>query len=300
MNADVALFLKGVAMGAANVVPGVSGGTVALVTGIYRRLIDALGAFGPDTLRRLARRDFRGAWAAVDGRWLVVLLAGVAISIVSLARLVEYLLGTHERATMAFFFGLIAVSVWYVARRVRRWNAASLAALAIGTGVAVGIAFLAPGTENGAPWYVFLCGVLAITSMILPGLSGSFVLILTGNYALVLGAVSGFDLGVLVPLGLGCAVGLVAFARLLGWVFEHHADATLAAMTGFVVGSLVVIWPWKVASVRTIERAGEPAKEVVTGYSWFLPEASAETAVAVGLALAGAALIVALERVAGD
>ena len=300
MNADLTLFLKGAAMGAANVVPGVSGGTVALVTGIYRRLIDALGSVGPDSLKLLLARDLGGFWRAVDGRWLAVLLAGVAASVVSLAKLVEYLLGSHERATMAFFFGLIAVSVWYVAKRVERWGPSALAALAAGTAVAVAIATLAPGTENDAPWYVFVCGTLAITSMILPGLSGSFVLILTGNYALVLGAVSGFDLGVLVPLGLGCAVGLVAFARLLGWVFEHHADATLAAMTGFVVGSLVVIWPWKVASVETIERANGSAKEVVTGYSWFLPEASAETAVAAGLALAGAALIVALERVAGD
>lgn len=300
MNADVTLFLKGLAMGAANVVPGVSGGTVALVTGIYRRLIDALGSVGTDTLRLLLARDFRSLWRAVDGRWLAVLLAGVAVSVVSLARLVEYLLEFHERATMAFFFGLIAVSVWYVARRVARWGPASLAALALGTAVAIAIATLAPGVENDAPWYVFVCGMLAITSMILPGLSGSFVLILTGNYALVLGAVSGFDLGVLVPLGLGCAVGLVAFARLLGWVFERHADATLAAMTGFVLGSLVVIWPWKETLTETIERAGDTPKEVVTGYSWFLPEPSAETAAIALLALAGAAVIVVLERVAGD
>ena len=300
MSPDVALFLKGVAMGAANVVPGVSGGTVALVAGIYRRLIDALGSLGPDALKRLARRDVRGFWRAVDGRWLAVLLAGVAVSIVSLARLVEYLLEAHERATMAFFFGMILVSVWYVARRVERWGAGSLAALAVGTGIAVGIAFLAPGTENDAPWYVFACGMLAITSMILPGLSGSFVLILTGNYALVLGAISSFSLGVLVPLGLGCAVGLFAFAKLLGWVFERHADATLAAMTGFVLGSLVVIWPWKIALTETIERADDAPKEVVTGYEWFVPAASAETGVALLLALAGAAVIVALERVAGD
>ena len=294
------LFLKGLAMGAANVVPGVSGGTVALVAGIYRRLIDALGSVGADSLRLLARRDFRGFWRAVDGRWLAVLLAGVALSIVSLARLIEYLLEARERETMAFFFGLILVSVWYVAKRVTRWRASTWTALALGTGVAIGIAFLAPGSENDAPWYVFACGVLAITSMILPGLSGSFVLILTGNYALVLGAISGFDLGVLVPLGLGCAVGLVAFAKVLGWVFARYADATLAAMTGFVLGSLVVIWPWKEALTATIERPGAAPKEVVTGYDWFLPDASTETAAAALLVLAGAAVIVALERLAGD
>ena len=300
MNADLSLFMKGVAMGAANVVPGVSGGTVALVTGIYRRLIDALGSIGVDTARGLLRGDVRGVWRAVDGRWLAVLLAGVALSIVSLARLIEYLLEARERATMAFFFGLILVSIWYVARRVGHWGASSVASLALGTAVAVGIAFLAPGSENASPAYVFLCGVLAIASMILPGLSGSFVLILTGNYALVLGAISGFDLGVLVPLALGCAVGLVAFAKLLGWVFERYADATLAAMTGFVLGSLVVIWPWKHALTTTVERADGTSKAVVTGYEWFVPDASGGTLAAVGLILAGGALIVALERVAGD
>ncbi len=300
MNPDIGLFLKGVAMGAANVIPGVSGGTVALVAGIYRRLIDALGGFGPKAVGELLRRDLRGFWQRIDGRWLTVLLAGVALSILSLAKLVEHLLADYERWTMAFFFGLIVVSVGYVAQRVRRWSPVALACLAVGTLVAVGIAFLAPGSENDAPLYVFFCGVLAITSMILPGLSGSFVLILTGNYALVLGAISSLSFGVLIPLALGCAVGLLAFARLLGWVFERYADATLAAMTGFVVGSLVVIWPWKETLTRSIERADGEVKEVVTGYTWFLPDASVETAVAVALMLVGAAVIVLLERVAAD
>lgn len=300
MNTDVTLFLKGAAMGVANVIPGVSGGTVALIAGIYRRLITALGALGPAALHHLPRREFAAFWRAVDGRWLVVLLTGVALSILSLAHLVELLLDARERWTMAFFFGLIVVSVGYVAQRVRRWSAATLAALAVGTVIAVGIAFLAPGSENDAPLYVFLCGVLAITSMILPGLSGSFVLILTGNYALVLGAISSLSFGVLIPLALGCLVGLVAFARALGWVFERYADATLAIMTGFVVGSLVVIWPWKETLTRSIERAGQAAKEVVTGYSWYWPDASGETAVAVLLMLAGAAVIVVLERLAAE
>ena len=301
MNADVTLFLKGLAMGAANVIPGVSGGTIALITGIYERLIDAIRRFDVTTARLVLGGDVAGAWRRVDGRWLAVVLGGVVVSIVTLARLFEFLLERHERWTMAFFFGLILLSVLYVARGVTRWSATTLASLAAGTAVAVGIALLAPASENPNAGYVFLCGVVAISSMILPGLSGSFVLIIMGNYALVLGAISSFSLGILVPLALGCAFGLVAFSHALSWVFRRAPDQTLALMTGFVLGSLVVIWPWKETIVATIERgAGEAPKEVVTGYRWFLPDWSApDTPVALALVLAGVAAIWLMERLAG-
>ena len=301
MNADLTLFLKGLAMGAANVIPGVSGGTIALITGIYERLIDAIRRFDLSTARLILARDIAGAWRRVDGRWLAIVLAGVAVSIVTLARLFEFLLERHERWTMAFFFGLILLSVLYVARGVSRWSPATIASLALGTAVAVGIALLAPASENPNAGYVFLCGVIAISSMILPGLSGSFVLIIMGNYALVLGAISSFALGILVPLALGCAFGLVAFSHALSWVFRRAPDQTLALMTGFVLGSLVVIWPWKETIVATIERgAGEPPKEVVTGYEWFLPDwSSPDTFVAIALMLAGIAAIWLMERLAG-
>lgn len=285
-------------MGAANVIPGVSGGTIALVTGIYQRLISALGSFGPTSLRQLLRRDVRGFMQTVDARWLFILLAGVAVSILTLARLIDWLLLTREQLTMAFFFGLILASIFYVAQRVQRWDITSIIALLVGTGIAVSIALLAPGSENGAPWYVFLCGVIAIASMILPGLSGSFVLILMGNYALVLGAISSFDLGVLIPLAAGCAVGLLAFSHVLKWVFARYADQTLALMTGFVTGSLAIIWPWKNTITDTLERAGRETKTVVTGYDWYMPGLGTDTALALILALFGAALIVLMEKTA--
>lgn len=301
MKADVTLFLKGLAMGAANVIPGVSGGTIALITGIYQRLIDALRRFDVTTARLVLGGDVGGAWRRVDGRWLTTLLGGVAVSIVTLARLFEFLLERHERWTMAFFFGLILLSVLYVARDVGRWSASTVLALVAGTAIAVGIALLAPASENANVVYVFVCGVVAISSMILPGLSGSFVLIIMGNYALVLGAISSFALGILVPLALGCAFGLVAFSHALSWVFRRAPDQTLALMTGFVLGSLVVIWPWKETILATIERgAGEPPKEVVTGYRWFLPDWNApDTLVALALVVAGIVTIWLMERVAG-
>jgi len=301
MNTDLVLFLKGLAMGAANVIPGVSGGTIALITGIYERLINALKSCDLTAIRLFFTGRFAEFWRHTDARWLTVLLAGVAVSIVSLAKLFEYLLTHYERYTMAFFFGLILLSVLYVGQRVKRWSGSCIIALVVGTTIAVGIALLAPASENPSFVYVFLCGVVAISSMILPGLSGSFVLIMMGNYALVLGAISAFSLDILLPLALGCAFGLVVFSHLLAWVFKHYDQQTLALMTGFVLGSLVVIWPWKTAVTQTIEREGKPAREVVESYNWFMPNWQlSETWICLALIVAGLVAIALMERVAGD
>lgn len=299
MNEHISLLLKGLAMGAANVIPGVSGGTIALITGIYERLINAIRRCDLTAANLLIRGQFKAAWHHVDGTWLATLLGGVALSIISLAKLFEYLLVEQEQFTMAFFFGLILLSVVYVARSVNRWSVQTLAMLGIGIAIAVAIATLAPASENDSMLYVFLCGVVAISSMILPGLSGSFVLILMGNYTLVLGAISAFDLAVLVPLAVGCGFGLIAFSHILAWVFKRYADQTLALMTGFVVGSLVVIWPWKKAVIATVERVGKPAREIVTSYDWYLPSVQASsTWIAIALMITGAACIALMERFA--
>ena len=301
MKADLSLFAKGVAMGAANVIPGVSGGTIALITGIYERLINALKSGDITSLKLLLSGKFSDFWQRIDGRWLSILIAGVAISIVTLAKLFEYLLEHHEQLTMAFFFGLILVSIWYVAKRIEHWKPSVWVALAIGASVAILIATLAPASENASFAYVFLCGVIAISSMILPGLSGSFVLIIMGNYALVLGAISTFSLSILLPMALGCMVGLIVFSHVLAWVFKHYQDHTLALMTGFVVGSLVVIWPWKNAIVEQVTRVGKPPKDVIVSYDWLLPSLSAPgTWLAITLMLAGGITIALMEKYAGD
>ena len=298
MPSFASLFLKGLAMGAANVVPGVSGGTVALVTGIYERLINALRRCDFNALGLLLRGDVRGMWAHIDGQFLTAIALGVAASIFSLAKLLEYLLATHETMTMAFFFGLIGVSVFSVGKTVRHWGLSTWLALAAGAAVAVGIALLAPASENAGFLYLVVCGVVAICSMILPGLSGSFVLIIMGNYALVLGAVGRLDLDILLPVALGCIVGLLAFSHLLGWVYSRFHDQTVALMTGFIVGSLVVIWPFKNTLTTLIERADKPAKEVVTGYQWYVPDLSSTTLLALLVAVLGGIGLYAVERVA--
>jgi len=299
MTTDISVFLKGVAMGAANVIPGVSGGTIALITGIYERLINAIKACDLTAFKLFLARDFNALWQHIDGRFLAAIGLGVLVSIVTLAKLFEFLLESHERYTMAFFFGLILLSLYYVAKRITRWTPGVIASLIAGSIIAIGIALLAPANENNAFLYVFFCGVVAISSMILPGLSGSFVLIIMGNYALVLGAISSFSLEVLIPLALGCAVGLVLFSHVIAWVFKHFENQTLALMTGFVLGSLVVIWPWKTAVMQTVQRPDKPPKEVVESYQWFLPDiASASTWVCAGLMVAGAITIYLMERFA--
>ncbi len=287
-------------MGAANVIPGVSGGTVALVTGIYERLINALKSCNLAALKLLIARDFKGAWRHIDGDFLGAIMAGVAVSIVTLAKILEYLLAHHETWTMAFFFGLIAVSIFSVGRTVKTWGIGSIVALVAGTTLAVGVATLAPASENAAAGYLFLCGVVAICSMILPGLSGSFVLIIMGNYALVLGAIGRFDMAVLLPMALGCGLGLLAFAHLLGWIYERFHDQTVALMTGFILGSLAIVWPWKTTLTDTVVRAGKADKEITTGYEWFSPAIGDQsTLIALALMLAGGALILIMEKVSG-
>ena len=287
-------------MGAANVIPGVSGGTIALITGIYERLINAIKSVDPTALKHLLKGEWRIFWTMTDGSFLLALFAGIGFSIVTLAKLLEYLLSTHETLTMAFFFGLILVSIYFVGKTVRQWSLTSVISLVAGIAIAAGIALLAPASENSAFGYVFLCGIVAMCSMILPGLSGSFVLIIMGNYALILAAIGSANLSVLIPLALGCGFGLIAFSHVLAWIFKHFHDQTIALMTGFIAGSLAIIWPWKETLLAVIEREGKPAKEVVTGYNWYLPAMETSTLTAILLMVTGMLALYLIEKFAGS
>lgn len=284
-------------MGAANVIPGVSGGTIALITGIYERLINAIKSIDLVALKLLLKRQWGPFWTSVDGAFLTTLFAGIAASIISLAKLLEFLLEKHEILTMAFFFGLILISVYFVGKTVRQWGITTIGLLLVGAAIAVGIALLAPATENSSFLYVFLCGIVAMCSMILPGLSGSFVLIIMGNYALILAAIGNADLQILIPLALGCAFGMIAFSHILAWIFKHFHDQTIALMTGFIAGSLAIIWPWKNTLTDSIAREGKPLKEVVTGYEWFMPSLTdSNTLMAILLVIIGGFSVFLMEK----
>lgn len=239
------VFLKGLAMGAADVVPGVSGGTIAFISGIYDRLLAAIAACTPAKLLWLCQRRWRETWQAVDGTFLLVLLAGIFTSIASLARLISYLLVAWPALIWSFFFGLILVSIWLVGQQIGRWNAGTVAALIGGTVFAYLITVAVPLQWDSTPPMLFLAGSIAICAMILPGISGSFILLLLGLYTTVLGAVKEFDIALLGIFMLGCVTGLLCFSRLLGWLLSHLRHLTLAFLTGLLVGSLNMVWPWK-------------------------------------------------------
>ena len=239
------IFLKGMGMGAADVVPGVSGGTIALIVGVYERLLKALGSCTPDKLLWLLRGRLQETWQAIDGTFLLLLLAGVVTSVAAFANLLGFLLEEYPALTWSFFFGLILVSVYIVGREVFRWNIWTLLLMALGTGFAYMITVAVPVQWSAAPMFVFLAGAIAICAMILPGISGSFILVLLGLYTTILGAVRSFDVGTLVIFALGCAVGLLSFARVVSWLLEHARNATMAVATGLLIGSLNKVWPWK-------------------------------------------------------
>lgn len=251
------IFFKGMAMGAADLVPGVSGGTIAFISGIYDRLLAAISACTPDKLIWLLRGRWRELWLAIDGSFLFTLLAGILVSIASLARLISYLLDSHPQLIWSFFFGLILISVLLVGRQIGRWRVWTLAALLAGVGFAwlitVAVPLQLPAT---APMF-FFGAAIAICAMILPGISGSFILLLLGLYGAVLEAVKTFDGLLLGSFIAGCLLGLLSFSRLLNWLLGQARNITLAFLTGLLIGSLNKVWPWKETLEWRLNSAGE-------------------------------------------
>ncbi|MEP0365732.1 MAG: DUF368 domain-containing protein [Cyclobacteriaceae bacterium] len=292
MNQYLGFFLKGVAMGAANVIPGVSGGTIAFITGIYERLINSLKSFDIGALRLLLTGDWKVFTLKTDLYFLLSILLGVAVSILSFAKVLEWSFANYEIYTLAFFFGLIIASIFGVGKQISSFSLGNMISLLIGVAIAAGIAFLPPAEPNASFVYLVVCGAVAISSMILPGLSGSYILLLMGNYVLVIGAISALEISILLPIAIGCIVGLLLFAQLLSYLFRNFKDITISLLTGFVAGSLAIIWPWKITTYMTLA----DGKEKATGYSWFLPELDAAFAIALMFALVGFFIVWWMER----
>lgn len=291
-----ALMLKGYAMGAANVIPGVSGGTIAFITGIYEELIHSIKSFDLQAVQLLLKGRVKDFVAHTNLPFLAAIFLGVGLSIFTLAALLSYAFEHYEALTMAFFFGLILASIYFVGQHVKRWSAGPVLMLLLGTALAVGIALLNPAGENTAFFYLFICGIVAMCSMILPGLSGSFVLLIMGNYWLILTAAKDRDIQLLIPVALGAGFGLIAFSHLLDYVLKRFHDQTVGLLTGFVLGSLLIIWPWK--HTLTEERLlpdGE-IKVAEIGYQWMLPAMNGEFFAALGLIVVGALLVWAIEQ----
>ncbi len=241
----ILVALKGMGMGAADVVPGVSGGTIAFITGIYEELINSIRNIGLEALRLFFTGRWKAFWKKINGNFLLAVFAGIFISVLSLARLLEYLLEHEPVLIWSFFFGLVLASSYVVSRKISRWDYARVVALVGGIGIAVYITSVTPTTTTGASWFVILSGGLASCAMILPGISGSFILLLLGKYAFALHAVNERILLDLALLGAGAVTGLILFANLLSWLLRKYHDLTIAVLVGFMIGSLNKIWPWK-------------------------------------------------------
>lgn len=251
-------------MGAADVVPGVSGGTIAFITGIYFRLLEAINSVPPAVVNSLFRGRFREFWHTCDGTFLVSLFAGILVSVATLASAISYALAEHPILIWSFFFGLIVASVWHVGRQLQRLRGFLLIPLVIGAGFAWWITTLSAGQVNPSALAFLGSGALAICAMILPGISGSFILVLLGMYAPVLDAIRNGELALLLLFAAGCVIGLLSIARLITWAFHRFHDLVLAVLIGFMVGALNKVWPWKETTSWRINSAGEqvPLNEV--------------------------------------
>lgn len=265
------ITLKGLAMGAADVVPGVSGGTIAFISGIYQELIDSINNVNLSVLKTLKKEGLKAAWQQVNGSFLLALLTGIGISILTFSKVITHLLETQPILVWSFFFGLIIASIALIWKETSNWKMVDILALIIGIAISYYITIARPVSSPDSYWYLFLSGFIAIIAMILPGISGAFILLLMGSYETVIGTINQFRDGLvnfntevlgqaILKLGvfaIGAIIGLKSFSKVLHWMFEKHKNTTLALLIGFMAGSLNKVWPWKQVLETRINSHGE-------------------------------------------
>lgn len=289
--------LKGMAMGAADVVPGVSGGTIAFISGIYEELITSINNINLSLFTILRKEGIKAAWNQINGNFLISLFVGIFISVLSLAKFLSWLLENEPVLLWSFFFGLVVASIFFVGKEITKWNLGTVIVLVLGALLAFFITELPVSENSGSLPYLFMSGALAICAMILPGISGAFILVLLGSYKTILDAVHERDIKIVLTVGLGAIVGLLSFARLLKWMFNHYKNITLALLTGFILGSLNKIWPWK----KVLETKVFGEKVVVVDDMNVWPgafEGDNKLMLAIILAIIGFSLIFILEKAA--
>jgi putative membrane protein len=245
MNKYLMVGLKGCAMGMADVVPGVSGGTIAFISGIYEELLGSIKSIDLEAIKLLFTGKFRTLWKKINGNFLFSLIAGIGVAILTMARVMTYMLENHPIITWSFFFGLIIASALMVAREVKHWSAMPIVTMVIGAALSYWITVVSPATTPNDWWFVMLSGAIAICAMILPGISGAFILLLMGKYMFIMEAVTQMNIGVLALFAVGAIVGIVSFSHVLSWLLARWHDATVTMLMGFMIGSLNKVWPWK-------------------------------------------------------
>ena len=308
---NITVAIKGACMGAADVIPGVSGGTIAFITGIYDQLIGSINSINTEALKLFFTGKFKEFWKYINGTFLLSLFCGILFSVVALAGLMQYLLESHPIQTWAFFFGLIVASSLFILRGIEGWNLKAVIFLILGIGLGVTVCTLSPTTTPDALWFIFLSGAIAICAMILPGISGSFILLILGKYKFIMEAITGLTTGQavgenLVILGVfavGAVCGIIAFSRVLNWLLSRYHKQTLLVLAGFIIGSLVKVWPW--SNMEAIMLAQFPqASEVLNNlsveilrneYYRMLGQVDYQIGSAILFALAGFSLVTGIE-----
>ncbi len=290
------IVLRGFLMGASDVVPGVSGGTMAFILGIYEELIDAIKSINLTVFRLIFTLKFKEALNIVPWKFLLSVLTGILLAVFSLAKGLEWLLENKPVLLWSFFFGLVLASVLMVSKRITRWSASTVVAVVLATLGAYWLVGLVPTETPTAPWFIFLSGAIAICAMILPGISGSFILVLLGKYQYILGAVNNRDIVTLAIFAIGAGLGIITFAQFLGWLFNRYHNLTIAMLTGLMVGSLRKVWPWKETLSTIADRHGNliPIEQI----NVFPAAFTNNVALAIGLAVLGFAIVFALESIA--
>ena len=251
------ISFKGLAMGAADAVPGVSGGTIAFISGIYEELIASISNINLALFKTLFSDGIKAFWKQANGNFVTALLIGILTSFVSFMRLAKYLLEHHPILIWSFFFGLIVASIYFVGKQITKWNIATIVSLIIGACIAFYITTLPALANNDNSWFLFISGSIAICAMILPGISGSFILIILGSYKTLSNALHNFDIKKIIIFALGAIIGLLSFSHLLKWLFKHYHNTTLALLTGFIFGSLNKVWPWKKTTSVMVDETGQ-------------------------------------------
>ena len=295
----IIIGFKGMAIGAADVVPGVSGGTIAFISGIYEELLGSISNVNLKLFNTLKKEGLKAAWKQVNGNFLLSLFLGIFISVVTLAKAIKYLLENEPILLWSFFFGLVLASIIYVAKQITKWNFISVLLLLLSSFLAYYVTTLNPlVNENSSLLFLFLAGAIAICAMILPGISGAFILVLLGAYKTILTAVDDRDLKTIATVGLGAIVGLLSFSKILKWLFSNYKNYTLAALTGFIIGSLNKIWPWKETLTWRTNSHGVKVPFNQVSVSPFSFEVDPQIPFAVLLALIGFLLILLMEKLA--
>lgn len=280
-------YLKGMAMGAADIVPGVSGGSIALITGIYQSLLDSINSINGENLSLLLKLEFKKFFKAVNGSFLLSLLLGIMTSVFTLSKLITYLMDEHPIPLWSFFCGLILVSAFIILKEIKRWHLGVVVALILGIVIAWWITSLPPTSSPDAIWFTFVSGAIAICAMILPGISGSFLLLILGKYEMILQAVSEKDIVTLGVFASGCIVGILSFSRLISFLLRKFYATTIGLLSGFMLGSINKLWPWKIVTQYRTSSSGEQ-KPFLTENLWpsdYLQKVGEEPNL--GLAIAG-------------